>query len=120
MRITESLPVFLMVIVSQINIPWLMADNRPAATTVSKATADFSKYNCVFVQGANPLEQMPDSNRVRRTYAEAGYGEGEISLLDFLDSQRTYNSVLGDYHQALYDWNDAMAALEKAAGGPVR
>ncbi len=52
--------------------------------------------------------------------AEVGYREGEISLLDLLDSQRTYNSILGDYHQALYDWNAAMAALEKAAGGRVR
>ncbi|MBN1939224.1 MAG: TolC family protein [Candidatus Aminicenantes bacterium] len=52
--------------------------------------------------------------------AEVSYREGELSLLDFLDSQRTYNSILGDYYQALYDWNAAMAALEKAAGGPVR
>lgn len=41
--------------------------------TVSKPTADFSKYNCVFIQGANPLSQMPDSSRVRRMFAEAGF-----------------------------------------------
>jgi cobalt-zinc-cadmium efflux system outer membrane protein len=52
--------------------------------------------------------------------AEVSYREGEISLLDFLDSQRTYYSVLGDYHQALFDWNASMAALEKAVGETIR
>lgn len=52
--------------------------------------------------------------------AEVAYREGEISLLEFLDTQRTYNTVLGDYHQALFDWNVEMAALEKAAGEKVR
>ena len=61
-----------------------------------------------------------DEVRESLEIAEAGYREGEIALLDLLDSQRTYNGVLGDYHQALYDWNAAMAALEKAAGGAIR
>lgn len=52
--------------------------------------------------------------------AEAGYREGEISLLEYLDTQRTYNRVLGDYHRALLAWNTEMAALEKAAGAALR
>ncbi len=43
------------------------------SSRVSKATVNFSKYNCVFVQGANPLAQMPDSSRVRKEFAEAGF-----------------------------------------------
>jgi len=62
------------------------------------------------------LRQVEESLAI----AEVAYREGEISLLDFLDSQRTYNSVLGDYHQALFDWNIERAALEKAAGGTIR
>ena len=31
------------------------------AHRVSKPTVDFSKYNCVFIQAANPLAQMPNS-----------------------------------------------------------
>ncbi len=62
------------------------------------------------------LREVEESLRI----AEVGYREGEIPLLDFLDSQRTYNSVLGDYNQALYDWNAEMAALEKAAGETIR
>ncbi|MDD3769771.1 MAG: molybdopterin-dependent oxidoreductase [Sulfuricurvum sp.] len=46
---------------------------RSIAKKVSKPTVDFSKYNCVFVQGANPLAQMPDSNRVRQSFSQAGF-----------------------------------------------
>jgi cobalt-zinc-cadmium efflux system outer membrane protein len=62
------------------------------------------------------LRQVEESLKI----AEVSYREGEISLLDFLDSQRTYNSVLGDYYQALFNWNVEMAALEKAAGASIR
>ncbi len=40
--------------------------------TVPKATADFSKYDLLFIQGANPLNQMPDSLKVKRQMQEAG------------------------------------------------
>jgi len=40
---------------------------------VSKASVDFSKYNCVFVQGANPLSQMPNSTGVKKGFASAGF-----------------------------------------------
>lgn len=62
------------------------------------------------------LREVEESLKI----AEISYREGELALLDFLDSQRTYNGILGDYHQALYEWNAATAALETAAGGPVR
>ena len=62
------------------------------------------------------LRQVEESLQI----AEVSYREGEISLLDFLDSQRTYNSVLGDYYEALFNWNVEMAALEKAAGASIR
>lgn len=40
---------------------------------VSKPTVDFSKYNCVFVQGANPLSQMPDTERVKRSFDQTAF-----------------------------------------------
>lgn len=49
--------------------------------------------------------------------AEAGYREGEISFLEYLDARRTYRFIQIDYRQALYDWNVERAALERAAGG---
>ncbi|MBM3284855.1 MAG: TolC family protein [Candidatus Aminicenantes bacterium] len=68
------------------------------------------------VYTAGLLRQVEESLAI----AEVSYREGEISLLDFLDSQRTYNSVLGDYYQALFAWNVEMAALEKAAGAAIQ
>jgi len=61
------------------------------------------------------LRQVEESLAI----AEVSYREGEISLLDFLDTQRTYNSVLGDYHRALFAWNIELAALEKAVGAKI-
>lgn len=40
---------------------------------VSKASVDFSKYHCVFVQGGNPLAQMPDIKRVKTSFENAGF-----------------------------------------------
>jgi len=62
------------------------------------------------------LQQVEESLKI----AEISYREGESSLLDFLDSQRTYNSLLGDYYEALFSWKVEMAALEKAAGVSVQ
>ena len=52
--------------------------------------------------------------------AETSYRQGEISLLDFLDSQRTANSILRDYQQALLRFHVEKAALEKAVGEEIR
>lgn len=43
------------------------------SSRISKPTADFSKYNCVFIHGANPLAQMPNSTGVRHAFASAGF-----------------------------------------------
>jgi cobalt-zinc-cadmium efflux system outer membrane protein len=67
----------------------------------------------IFTSGL--LHQARESLKI----ADISYREGEISLLDFLDSQRTYNSIMGDYHQALFAWNAELAALEKAIGEPI-
>ncbi|TET24527.1 MAG: TolC family protein [Candidatus Aminicenantes bacterium] len=52
--------------------------------------------------------------------SEASYKQGEISLIDYLDSQRTYYSILKDYQDSLYKWNANKAALEKAIGEELR
>ncbi len=40
------------------------------AKRVSKVDTDFSKFTTVFIQGANPLSQMPDSLRVKDSIAQ--------------------------------------------------
>jgi cobalt-zinc-cadmium efflux system outer membrane protein len=58
------------------------------------------------------LKQAEESLKI----AELSYTHGEISLIDFLDSQRTYFSIITDYQDSLYAWNADRAALEKAIG----
>jgi outer membrane protein TolC len=62
------------------------------------------------------LKQAEESLKI----SETSYKQGEISLIDYLDSQRTYFSILKDYQDSLYDWNTDKAALEKAIGEEVR
>lgn len=46
---------------------------RTISKRVAKPTVDFSKYGCVFVQGGNPLAQMPSASKVEREFAQAGF-----------------------------------------------
>jgi len=64
----------------------------------------------IFHQGL--LKQAEESLKI----SEVSYTQGEISLIDYLDSQRTYFSILNDYQDSLFNWNADMAALEKAIG----
>ena len=68
----------------------------------------------VFHEGL--LEQAQESLNI----SEVSYKHGEISLIDYLDSQRTYYSILNDYQESLYSWNADKAALEKAIGGVIK
>lgn len=52
--------------------------------------------------------------------AEVSYKQGEISLIDYLDSQRTYYGIIKDYQDSLYAWNADKAALEKAVGEELK
>ncbi len=90
---------------SGIKLPFNSISSR-----VSKPTVDFSKYNCVFIQGANPLSQMPNSNGVRRSFEKAelsvyfGLYENETSRsCDLVIPAKTFlekndfRSSYGDY-----------------------
>jgi cobalt-zinc-cadmium efflux system outer membrane protein len=61
------------------------------------------------------LEQAEQSLRI----SEVSYNQGEISLLDYLDAQRIYYSVLKDYEDTLYAWHLNRAALKRAIGGDL-
>lgn len=62
------------------------------------------------------LKQAEESLKI----SEISYKQGEISLIDYLDSQRTYYSILKDYQDSLYAWNSDKAALEKAIGEEIK
>jgi len=65
-------------------------------------------------------EGLLNQAEVSLQLSEASYRQGEISLLEFLDAQRTYYSILNDYQDSLYNWNLDRAALAKAVGEEIR
>ena len=44
------------------------------------------------------------------------YNRGEVSLLEILNAQRTYNDVQAQYIQTLFDYNTALVELERSVG----
>jgi len=59
------------------------------------------------------LKQAEEALRI----AQFSYQEGESDLLNLLDTQRVYRSVVLEYNQALFDLEFALAELERVAGG---
>jgi len=51
----------------------LQSPFRKMQTTVPIPTIDFSVYDTVFVQGGNPLSQMPDTAKVTNGFRKAGF-----------------------------------------------
>jgi len=62
------------------------------------------------------LQQADESTRISRL----SYSQGEISLIDYLDSMRTQYMILIDYQESLFHWNLSKAALEKNIGEELR
>jgi cobalt-zinc-cadmium efflux system outer membrane protein len=51
--------------------------------------------------------------------AETSYREGEISLVEYLETRRTFQSIQIEFQQALFDWNQGLAELNRAVGGGI-
>ena len=62
------------------------------------------------------LKQARESLRISRL----SYSHGEISLIEFLDTQRTYYSILSDYQESLLKWNLDKVSLERALGEELK
>jgi cobalt-zinc-cadmium efflux system outer membrane protein len=61
------------------------------------------------------LKQAEESLKI----AEFSYKEGEISLMEYLDSQRTRVEILKNYQEALFAFNLEKASLSKALGEEI-
>ena len=79
--------------------------------TIAKVSEETLK---IFHEGL--LKQASESLKI----SEVSYKQGEISLIDYLDSQRTYHSILKDYQESLYAWNADKSALEKIIGEKLK
>jgi outer membrane protein, heavy metal efflux system len=62
---------------------------------------------------------LPKAQRARDT-VEFAYRRGGLSLLDFLDAQRTYRETALEHLKALGAYRTAIYQLEAAVGGPLR
>jgi len=52
--------------------------------------------------------------------AEKSYKAGAISLLELLESQRTFLSTRAEYLRALYDHRQARVDLRRALGSDIK
>ena len=86
------------------------------AKRVSKVNTEFSKFKTVFIQGANPLSQMPDSTRVQESISKVenliyfGLYENETSeIADLIIPAKSFlnkDDVRTSYsHNAMMDMN---------------
>jgi len=61
---------------------------------------------------------LPKMKQARDT-VEFAYQRGGVTLLDFLDAQRTYREKSLDYFRSLGNYHTALYQLEAAIGGPL-
>src|SRR5882724_3335970 len=61
---------------------------------------------------------LPKIKQARDT-VEFAYQRGGVTLLDFLDAQRTYREKSLDYFRSLGNYHTALYQLEAAVGGPL-
>jgi cobalt-zinc-cadmium efflux system outer membrane protein len=61
---------------------------------------------------------LPKAKQARET-VEFAYRRGGVSLLDYLDAQRTYRETALQYVQALGNYQTAIYLLEAAVGAPL-
>ncbi len=62
---------------------------------------------------------LPKARQARDT-VEYAYRRGGVSLLDFLDAQRTYRETALEHVRSLGNYQSAVDQLETAVGAPVR
>ena len=114
---------------------WRSAEIKEAAKRTSQRELELQALkNEVITEVRSKLKQLQLSTETLELFssglltqgaeslkiAELSYKEGEISLIDYLDSQRTYNSIILDFQEALYRWHTDKAALEKAVGEEIK
>lgn len=78
------------------------------------ANASTSLRQAIFIRD----QLLPEAREVYRV-ASVSYGLGGVSALDLLDAKRTLLAAQTQYVDALGAANDALAALELAAGAPL-
>ena len=94
---------------------------RDAVTIQALSEVDFALASVQTERGKVEVLRetyVPKAKEARDT-VEFAYRRGGVSLLDFLDAQRTYRETSLEYVRALGNYRAAVYLLEAAVGGPV-
>ena len=94
---------------------------RDAVTIQALSEVDFALASVQTERGKVEVLRetyVPKAKEARDTI-EFAYRRGGVSLLDFLDAQRTYRETALEYVRALGNYRAAVYLLEAAVGGPV-
>ena len=90
------------------------------AAAVQALTEVDTALSAVLVQRARVValrdSYLPKAQQARQT-VEFAYRRGGVSLLDFLDAQRTYCEIALEHLRALGNFWSALYQLETAVGG---
>jgi len=82
-------------------------------TEVSQAWVAFKSSEKQMLHYKNGMIDEATQILDARTYA---YQRGETGISDLLNAQRTFNEVMTDYYETLYQYAESLVNLEKAAG----
>ena len=81
-------------------------------TALAAATAERAKVTLLRDTYLPKIKQARDT-------VEFAYKRGGVTLLDYLDAQRTYREKSLDYFRSLGNYHTALYQLEAAIGGPL-
>jgi outer membrane protein, heavy metal efflux system len=87
--------------------------------SVREVTDAYASHQALAGQLAGLEGQLGEEARKAREAAEAAYAEGEISLLEWLDSVRAYQEAEGTYATLWAEYIARRAALERATGATL-
>lgn len=82
-------------------------------TEVSQAWVAFKASEKQMLHYKNGMIDEATQILDARTYA---YQRGETGISDLLNAQRTFNEVMTDYYETLYQYAESLVNLEKATG----
>ncbi len=82
-------------------------------TEVSQAWVAFKSSEKQMLHYKNGMIDEATQILDARTYA---YQRGETGISDLLNAQRTFNEVMTEYYETLYQYAESLVNLEKAAG----
>ena len=82
-------------------------------TEVSQAWVAFKSSEKQMLHYKNGMIEDATQILDARTYA---YQRGETGIADLISAQRTFNEVMTEYYETLYQYTESLVNLEKAAG----